>query len=471
MVTTESPVATLVQRLESLKSLQTCPRAELEWLAEHGEFRRYAAGDVVLSTKEESREMIVMFSGRIVVYFGHGAGRRHSAESREGSITGLLPFSRLKSPPSDVLAEEETELIAIHRRLFPEMLHNCPVLVESLVHNMVDRARRFAAADWQDEKVMSLGRLAAGLAHELNNPAAAASSDATRLASALRDVGLSAHEFGLSTLDPAQRTLVLDAVDQCQGSNRSIVVSTAERMEAEDSVSEWLGRHDIADDVAMSLVDGGVPIETLDQLAGSLSAESLARAVRWVAASAAASNLATNVRRATQRMCDVVSAIRDFSHMDRAVVREPTDVAQGLADTINITRHGANASGVTLTLDIGPSLPKVAAVAADLNQVWSHLVGNAVYATAGDGEVDVRAMLDGHTVVVAVRDNGPGIPVHLQSRIFDPFFTTKPVGEGIGLGLDTVRRTVSDFGGEVEFESQPGRTEFRVRLPAVPAPS
>jgi signal transduction histidine kinase len=459
--------AELADRMATFETLRTCPRAELEWLVQHGEYRQCANGDVVVRATEESQEMIIQFSGRIVVYFGRGTGQRHAAESRAGSVTGLLPFSRLKRPPSDVIVEQAADFLAINRRQFPEMLATCPVLVETLVHNMLDRARRFAAADWQDEKVLSLGRLAAGLAHELNNPASAASSGARALMSSLEEVGAAAHAFGALPLSPEQRAIVSDVVRMCKRTDTAVAQSTVARSDLEDTISEWLRIHEIEADVAPQLLDSGVSLDELERVAQSLSGDALGCALRWIAAAATAHVVATDVHRAARRIHDVVTAMRDYSYMDRAAVRQPTDVGEGLANTVEVIRCGERASGVTITLEVEPSLPRVAAVGPDLNQVWSHLIDNAIDAAAHGGHVDVRAFRDAGTVVVAVSDDGAGIAEEIQPRIFDPFFTTKGVGQGVGLGLETVRRVVREFGGEVEFESRPGRTEFRVRLPGV----
>jgi signal transduction histidine kinase len=463
-----TPEATeLVERLLQLDALRAIPRAEVEWLVMHSQHRSHAAGEVMLTPKDEAREMIIQLSGRITVYFGHGAGRRHVAESRAGSITGLLPFSRLKSPPADVLVEEAAELVVVDKREFAEMIRECPALIESLVHNMLDRARRFAAADWQDEKAISLGRLASGLAHELNNPASAASSGATRLVAAVREVGRAAHAVGQFPLSAEQRALVLRAVAQSQSQDRVVTRTPLDSADLDERYEAWLAAHGAPEDLATPLGQGAVSFDMLDELAAMLGKDALSPALEWIALSASAAALTAEVERATHRIHDVVAAVRDFTHMDKAAVRAPIEVSRCLADTIEVLRSKANGKDVTLSLELAEALPRVSAVAPDLNQVWSNLIDNAIDATSRGGHIDVRARRDGAMVVVSVTDDGTGIPDEVQPRIFDPFFTTKDVGKGTGLGLDIVRRTVRNFSGEVEFDSRPGHTEFRVRLPAV----
>jgi signal transduction histidine kinase len=362
--------------------------------------------------------------------------------------------------------DEDTELLAIHRDRFPEMIRECPVLVESLVHVMLDRARGFAAANWEDEKVTALGRLAGGLAHELNNPAAAAARGAERLAHALADVGNAALAVGAAGLDPDQRAAVETIVARCHSPSRTVSIDPIERADLEEGLGNWLVGHRLDPDHAVAFVEGGVDVGVLESLVEHVPAEALDAVVRWIAVTASASVVARDVERAARRLSEIVGTVQRYTHMDRAPVREPTDLTRGLVDTVDIVRTEANGKGATIRLTLSDRLPLVSGVAPDLNQVWSNLLHNALDAISSGGEVEVSATEESGMVVVRVVDNGHGIPPDIEPRIFDPFFTTKPVGTGVGLGLDMVRRIVRTHDGEVEFDSRPGRTEFRVRLPS-----
>jgi len=459
--------AALADRLSTYDSMHMLPREEREWLVANGELRLYDAGETLLEAAKEPQEFVIVLSGRIVVYIGRGAGRRHAMESTAGSLTGTLPYSRLRRSPEDVLVEAPTELLAVHKRCFPEMIHACPVLTESLVHAMVDRARGFAAANWEDEKVTALGRLAAGLSHELNNPASAAASGAKRLVRVLVEVGEAARQVGATPLTGDQLALVNALVERCLRPDRSVQLGAMERADLEEQMSEWLRQHGLEVEHAMALADGGVSTEALEPLVSRLTGAPLDAVIRWIAAAVSGAVVATDVERATRRIHDLVTAVRGYAYMDRAPVREPTDIGHGLESTVQVMRAEANRKGVALRVDIAPGLPMVSAVGPDLNQAWANLLQNALDAVHAGGEVWVSARAEQGAVVVRVNDDGAGIAPELQPRIFDPFFTTKPEGEGVGLGLDMVRRIVRNHQGAVEFDSGPGRTEFRVRLPVV----
>jgi signal transduction histidine kinase len=208
----------------------------------------------------------------------------------------------------------------------------------------------------------------------------------------------------------------------------------------------------------------------LDAIANDFDGDDLDVVLRWIAAVHSARTLAAEVERATRRIHELVSAVKRFTYMDRAAAPEPTDVTQGINDTVMVLSTKAKAKSVAIRVDIAPHLPEIMANAGELNQVWSNLIENAIDALPEGGEIRVTARLVDGEVVVCVVDDGPGVPADLQQRIFEPFFTTKPIGQGTGMGLDIALRVVRRVGGLIALDSKPGRTEFRVALPVSPPP-
>ena len=456
---------TVIDRLSELPTLAGVPRSELEWLAARGELRTYEANETVMSKGQAVPDLVALFTGGFDVLFGHGTGRIHKLHTRAGELSGLLPFSRMTQAMGDVIAVEHTEVLAVSRDHFPELIRECPTITERLVHAMVDRARVTAATDWQDEKMTSLGRLAAGFAHHLNNPASAVVRSARQFGVALSALGEAAHALGRTTLSEAQDAEVQALLQQCVQSGSDTENASLERSDREDAIADWLTSRHLDASAAPALADGNVRVQTLDVLASKLPASALAPALRWVAAEQTAQSLLNEVCDAGTRIHDLVASLTRFTSMDRAPVAQPIDIAQGLADTIVAQAGRATAKSVAVKLDVASALPTVTAHSADLNQVWSHLLENAIDAAPENGEVTMAASAESDDVVVRVIDNGPGIEPDVQARMFDPFFTTKGEGEGIGFGLDIVRRIVHMHDGEVSVDTHPGRTEFRVRIP------
>ena len=463
-VVTPKP-ADLVDRLAAHRVLGHAPRAELEWLAEHGELHRFAGGETVQLKGSSFDHMVVMLAGRVSTVLDTGAGRRHLLESVGGDVTALLPFSRGMTAVGDVKIAEPSEALFVHGSHFPEMIRTCPEIVATCVHVMIDRVRTFTSTNMQDDKVMSLGRLAAGLAHELNNPASAASRSAKQLRDALADSHRAAEALGAVGLTDKQRELIEAVANGALVPATTGVFSALQQADREDDVLDWLDEHGADHAPAESLADSGVTRESLDALAEAFEGDTLDIVLRWIAAEYVARTLAAEVERATTRIHELVSAVKRFTYVDRAAAPELTDVAQSVNDTVMVLRSKAKAKSVSIELDVSETLPRVLANAGELNQVWANLIENAIDAVPVGGQVHVSARRDGNEVVVCVIDNGPGVPPDLQGRIFDPFFTTKPIGQGTGLGLDIVRRVVQRFDGKIVLDSRPGRTEFRVVFP------
>ena len=455
----------LVDRLAAHKTLGAAPREELAWLASHGSLRQLQVGDVLTSKGARVEGLFVVLSGRIAILVDRGAGMHKIMEWREGDVTGLLPYSRLVTPPGDTIAQEPSTVLAVHRDLLPAMIRDCYAITSILVHTMVDRARVFTSSDLHDEKMVSLGKLSAGLAHELNNPASAIERSAVLLEDRLDDTERATRALGASRLSDAQLAAVDAVRKSCLASRVHGVRSPIEQAEREEAIAAWLADHGLDVAIAEPLAETAVTFEALDLLAGAVDGPALNAVLRWAAAGCSVRGLASEIQEAAMRISALVTAIKGFTHMDQATVAEPVDLVQGLGNTVAVLKSKAREKSVAVVVDVEPGLPRVRGFAGELNQIWSNLIDNALDAVPDSGRVEVLARRERQGVVVRIVDNGAGIPAKIREHIFDPFFTTKPVGQGTGLGLDIVRRLVRHNDGEIAVESQPGLTEFRVVLP------
>jgi signal transduction histidine kinase len=458
----------LVAQLMAHRTLGAAPVAELEWLARHGRVKTLDRGMVLTSRTGPVAGMYVILSGHLTIHVNRGAGPRKVMEWRAGDVTGMLPYSRLQAPPADVVAQEPTEILALDRDRLRDLIQSCHEVTTILVHVMLDRVRQFKSSEVQDEKMVSLGKLAAGLAHELNNPASAVARNARELHAAVSDLESAARELGASGIGHAQ-IAALDALrDGCLTASAGATRSAIERSDHEEALDLWLDAHGIDTGLAGSLADAGIGPDHLDRLRSTFADDQLPTVVRWMAARCRMYLLASETEAAASRVHTLVAAVKGFTYMDQAAAPTPVDIARGLADTTAILASKARARSANFKLDVEPDLPRVYAIGGELNQVWANLIENALDAIPSSGDVTVSARREGSDVVVRVVDNGPGIPPEIQMRIFDPFFTTKPVGSGTGLGLDIVQRVVRRAQGNIDFSTQPGRTEFRVNLPISP---
>jgi signal transduction histidine kinase len=453
----------LKTRLAQHRALASAPASEHAWLVEHGTVRTYAAGKVITARGQPAENLFVVLSGQLAARVYRDTTWHKMMEWRGGDVGGVLPYSRITSPPGDVVAEEDAELLAVPRALLPEMIQTCPVITATLVHAMVDRARQFTSSELRDEKLISLGKLASGVAHELNNPASAVARSAKILTGGIQAAEDAAKRLGAARLSEQQLVAIEKLRAMCAAPTGSL--SVVARADREDAFADWLATHGVSPDCAAPLTETGITLAALDGLAASVTGEALDAALRSVAAGCQVRTLSKEIETAASRIYDLVAAVKGFSYMDHAPTPEPVDIRRGIADTLTVLGGKIRAKSVAVSVELPEDLPPAYAVGAELNQVWMNLIDNAIDAVPAGGHITVSAAPGFDFVSIKITDDGSGIPKEIQSRIFDPFFTTKGVGKGSGLGLDIVRRLIERAAGEVSVDSAPGRTEFQVRVP------
>ncbi|MBV9572725.1 MAG: cyclic nucleotide-binding domain-containing protein [Acidobacteriales bacterium] len=454
-----------VDELKSVSTFADLPAEGLEWLASHMGAVDLEAGEIIIYEGEPAEYLIVLLRGELRAE--REDGRMYIA--RAGQVTGLLPFSRLTRFPSTTRAAVSTRVAGLHKQYFDEMLHHFPVLQGKLVNVMADRIRETTVADQQREKLMALGRLSAGLAHELNNPASAARRAADNIRKALASVRSAALKLDKEGLPQDARVFLARLeCDWAEQTGPQTALDTLERSDREEEISTWLQQHGIegAWDLATALVDLGCTKQTLDDVARHVPPQFLNNVLVRLTAAFTISRLAGEIEHSTGRISELVRSIKEYSYMDQ-MPEQKVDIHQGLENTLIMLRPRLK-NGIEIVREYDRSLPQVYARGSELNQIWTNLIVNAADAMNGKGKLIIRSTRDGRCARVEVIDNGPGIPDHLKNRIFEPFFTTKPVGEGTGLGLDTVSRIARNHRGDVSFESKPGETRFIVRVPFDP---
>lgn len=459
----------LIDRLAAHRTLATVPREELAWLADTGHERTIEPGDILTSSAGPVKGFYIVLDGFLSITVDRGAGPRTVMEWHGGDVTGVLPYSRIKAPPGNVVAEQRASLFVVDPAELPRMIRECPQLTAVLVHVMVDRARVFKSSELLDEKMLSLGRLAAGLAHELNNPASAVARTAKTLVSQLSALDDATRRFAALNLSDEQSAAI--AALRSRRSDSQGAVPPLEMADREDAIAGWIAAHKISDVAGVEvepLAESGVEPKDLDRLSALVGEDKVGPVLAHVAAGQIVRQLVSEIDTAATRIHSLVAAVKSFTYVDQQATLQPVAIGRGLSDTIIVLRSKAKTSSVALDVQVSDNLPPVEGYGGELNQVWANLIDNAIDA-APRGRVQVTAGEEAGKVVVRVVDDGSGIPPEIASRIFDPFFTTKAIGQGTGLGLDIARRIIQRHHGEIDVSSRPGRTEFRVMLPIAAA--
>jgi signal transduction histidine kinase len=459
-----------VDELRPLEIFEGLPESHLTWFGAHGTRRELAEGEGIFADRQKADYMFVIVMGTIERFEKIGGQWLKVAVIHTGEVTGMLPYSRMRRYPGKAVAAEPTTLLQIDKSEFPAMLEMSEQIGQRLVATMSDRVRGDVRLEQQGEKMQALGRLAAGLAHELNNPAAAVRRAVKSLAE--RRARLPELLQAMVQRNVDESDLAAMEILRRHAETMNMKALTAlERSDREDGLLGWLESHRVENawEVAGELSDTGIEIEHLDALAVEVSSDLLPVGVVWVSERITADRMIDEIASATGRMSELVASIKTYSHMDRSPEHKPTDVRDGLDNTLTMIGHKIKAHGITLERDYQDDLPTVPGNAGELNQVWTNLIDNAIDAMEDGGILRLTASADEVSVEVKIVDDGAGIPDDVRPHVFEPFFTTKDVGQGTGLGLDIAMRIVSTHQGQIDVDSRPGHTEMKVILPRSPA--
>ena len=455
----------MIEKSELLRvpAFADLPEDQIAWFLSQSEEIHLAAGETYVRQGDPADWMFVILEGQYQ-WRGEFGGETVVLAGKAGDVTGVLPFSRMKQFTVTGRAVTDGRILRFPTSLFSELVQKMPELTKRLVGLLSDRIREATRFEQQRDRLASLGKLSAGLAHELNNPASAAKRATSQLRDMLKKIKNASLELGRRDLNSAQKA----EIERMEASFTQPDVVPPDALtisDLEDQIDSLLRSHGQNDlwMLAAALARRNIKPEALESLFASLEADTARAALVRIAASVEVATLLHEIESSTSRISDLVGAIKQYTYMDQAAVQN-VDIVKSLEITLTIMNHKLK-QGVTVQRDYQPVPFLVNSFGSELNQVWTNIIDNAIDAMRGKGELRVRTFRDDNCVVVEIGDNGPGISSEAGPHIFEPFFTTKGVGEGTGLGLDTVQRIVKKHRGNIQVSSKPGDTRFQVWLP------
>jgi signal transduction histidine kinase len=445
------------------------PDDQIAWFISQSQEVHLKAGQIYSREGDPADAMYVILEGEFQ-WRGEFNGETFVFAQKPGDVTGVLPFSRMTHFTVTGRALSDGRILKFPASLFQDLVQKMPELAKRLVGLMSDRIREATRFEQQRDRLASLGKLSAGLAHELNNPASAAKRATSQLRDILKKIKNASLELGRRDLTSAQKAEI-ERMEAAFTQPEVVPPDALTMSDLEDQIDSLLRSHGQNDlwMLAAALARRNIKPEALESLFASLEADTARAALVRIAASVEVASLLHEIESSTSRISDLVRAIKEYTYMDQAAIQN-VDVVKSLENTLTILNHKLK-QGVTVQRDYQRVPLLVNSFGSELNQVWTNIIDNAIDAMGGKGELRVRTYRDDGFVVVEIGDNGPGISPEVQPHIFEPFFTTKGVGEGTGLGLDTVQRIVRKHRGNIQVTSKPGNTCFQVWLPVAEAPA
>ncbi|MFD2564561.1 ATP-binding protein [Aquimarina rubra] len=455
------------QNLQQIPEFVQVPNDQLQWLIDKSHIKVLKQGAYLFQKGDPIDKLFIVLQGKIEIKVEQNGNYKHVALMDTNEIGGLLPFSRASSALGFGEVLENSDVLVLEKSCFKEMISNHYELTESLVHKMTTRVREFTKDNVQAEKMMSLGKLSAGLAHELNNPASAMVRSAKALKEHLANVPEKFKRVVSIQATEKEIDIINDILFEKLNNRPENNMKLTERNEKEDELEEWLEDHNVdnAYELTETLLDFCIGIPAMEEIHKATGQKNFPHAIEWIENVLTTEKMVDEIGEASDRISSLVSSIKSYTHMDRAPEKVSTDIHIGLKSTLTMLNHKLKKKNISLEKDFQANLSEPLIFVSEINQVWTNLIDNAVDAMSHSGVLKIKTSEDQKFVKVEIIDDGDGIPEEHLDHIFDPFFTTKAIGEGTGMGLEVVQRIINQHAGKITVKSKKGETRFTVYLP------
>lgn len=452
--------------LKGFTTFDSVPDDQLSWLIEISEISTFKPDEIISRPGDDVTNMMIMLTGEVSVKLKRNDRLQQMGSFGKGEILGRPPFSRMQTTIAYLSVVEESTILITHMDLYPEIAKHYE-LIQAFVHSMSDRIRTFTSRVQQNEKLVALGKLSAGLAHELNNPASAMVRGATELRKRLRTTpekfkAVMNIKLGLEQVD-AVNELVFRKANSGTSNHQSLM----DRTDLEDELTDWMEDRGVEDgfEYSNTFAEYCFNIDDLEFVSEHVDEEYLPAVLGWIEDVLTTEKMVEEIEDASRRISDLIASVKTYSHMDRGTDKEVVELKKVLKSTITMLNHKAKQKNIQIEVQIPDELPEFCGFVSELNQVWTNILDNAIDALPDKGKIDIIAESKNKSLYLYFKDNGVGIPENVLSNIFDPFFTTKDVGKGTGLGLDVVHKIVEKHEGQIKVQSKPGETVFELIFP------